>query len=389
MKRKKLLSIILIFVLAAAVIGSVVYFMFFVNDSKTDEYDILRQLPNKEYTVTIKTEGNMLLPDIDVFVYFDSSFEKLIDYAKTNKDGQVTFDLAEYDDYAIVFSGIPNGYSVEECYRFQGDNTEITFSSHLIEGEDIRDGRFIIGSVMFDATFTTNDNATSNVADALSQNKMLLINFWHIDSPSSVEQLKMLNGLYEKYKGNVEIIALNPVDSDEQITAFKNENAIAFPMASCSRRVSGGFGVTRAPASVVVDRYGIISLIEVGTVSSEAQLTTVFDHFVNENYVQQLFRTGVTEFISQLWPAPSVLEIVVKDDEGKKIPGVELKMTVDGTDIPAVTDENGVATFNMTVKPDDVLTVVSYPEGYENKGKTEIVFTDVLFTYSITLTKSE
>ncbi|MBQ3183657.1 MAG: redoxin domain-containing protein [Clostridia bacterium] len=382
MKKNKLLSVILICVLATVVVGSVLYFVFFDDDAES-VYDVLKNAPYKEYTITIKTEGNMLLSGIDVYVYFDSNCEKLIDYGKTDKDGKVSFLLAEYDDYAIVFSGIPKGYDISDYYSFEGEDTNITFSSQLIEGEDIYDANFGVGNVMYDWTITLDDGDTVTTSGILEKKQMLIINFWYENSSSSVEQLKILNDLYSKYEDIVEIIALNPVDDAERITAFKEKNSILFPMASCSRRISARFGVSRCPATIIIDRYGVISLLEVGAVSSIEQLETVFDHFTDDQYVQQLYRNGISEFVSELLPEPTVFEVVAKDGENVKIAGVEIKLTTEDSTFTAITDEAGVARFEVTTKENDILSVINYPDGYDYKGKDKIILSDAMYTYNI------
>ena len=383
MKKSKLLTVILICVLAVAVAGSILYFYYFSDNNSESQYDFLKDAPSKDYTVNIKTEGNMLLPDIDVFVYFEDSCEKLIDYAKTDKDGKVTFVLAEYDGYAVVFSGIPEGYDVADHYSFEGETTNITFSSKLIEGEDIYDASFAVGNVMYDWSVRVDNGDTVKISDILNNKKMLVLNFWYENSPHGVDQLKIFNDLYGKYKDKVEIIALNAVDDAEQIKAFKEANTMAFPMATCSRRIPARFGVTRCPTTVIIDRYGVISFIDVGTVSSVEQLVPVFDHFTGDDYTQKLYRAGMTEFVSEIFPDPTVFEVVAKDKDNVKIPGVELKLTTAESTYTATTDDAGVARFEITTKENDTLSVLNYPDGYEYKGNAEIVLSDAMFTYNV------
>ncbi len=383
MKKSKLLTVILICVLAVVVAGSILYFYYFSDNNTESQYDFLKDAPRKEYTVAIKTEGNMLLPDIDVFVYFDSSCEKLMDYAKTDKDGKVTFVLAEYDGYAVVFSGIPEGYDVAEHYSFEGETTNITFSSKIIEGEDIYDASFAGGNVMCDWSVTVDNGDTVKISDILNKKKMLILNFWYVNSPHGVEQLKIFNDLYGKYGDSVEIIALNAVDDTEQIRSFKEENSLTFPMASCSRRIPARFGISRCPTTVIIDRYGVISFIDVGTVSSEEQLVPVFDHFTSDDYTQKLYRAGMTEFVSEIFPDPTVFEVVAKDGDNVKIPGVEIKLTTAETTYTATTDDAGVARFEVTTKENDTLSVLNQPAGYEYKGNAEIVLSDAMFTYNV------
>lgn len=383
MKKGKLLSIILVCVLAALVVGSVLYFYVFDDKDDVSVYDVLKDAPIKDYTVTVKTVGDMPLPDVDVFVYFDSSFEKIIDYSKTDKDGAVTFSLAEYENYAVVLSGVTDGYDVADYYSFNGDNTNITLTSALIADKDIYDAKLSVGNVMYDWAVTTADGNTVTISDILAQNKMLLINFWYAASPSAIEQLKIFNDLYSRYSDSIEIIALNPVDNTDDIIAFNEDNAFNFHMASCSRRLSAVFGVSRCPTTVIIDRFGVITLLEVGNVSSIEQLVPVFDHFTNDTYVQQLYRGGMTEFVSELLPVPTVFEVVTKDGDDVKLSGVEIKLITEDSTLTAITDDAGVARFDVSTKENDKLYVLNCPEGYEYKGEDEIILSDAMFTYNV------
>lgn len=383
MKKGKLLSIILVCVLAALVVGSVLYFYVFDDKDDVSVYDVLKDAPIKDYTVTVKTVGDMPLPDVDVFVYFDSSFEKIIDYSKTDKDGAVTFSLAEYQNYAVVLSGVTDGYDVADYYSFNGDNTNITLTSALIADKDIYDAKLSVGNVMYDWTVTTADGNTVAISDILAQNKMLLINFWYTASPSAIEQLKIFNDLYSRYSDSVEIIALNPVDNTDDIIAFNEDNAFDFHMASCSRRLSAVFGVSRCPTTVIIDRFGVITLLEVGNVSSIEQLVPVFDRFTNDTYVQQLYRGGMTEFVSEPLPVPTVFEVVAKDGDDVKLSGVEIKLITEDFTLTAITDDAGVARFDVSTKENDKLYVLNCPEGYEYKGEEEIILSDAMFTYNV------
>ncbi|MBR6514163.1 MAG: redoxin domain-containing protein [Clostridia bacterium] len=413
MEKKKVISIIIICVLAAFIAGSVLYFTVFKQDD-TSKYDILNDVATKEYSINIKTAGNMLLSDIDVFVYFDDTYDKLIDYKKTDKNGNAVFTIPQYDKYVVVVSGIPEGYDVADHYSFNGDMTEITVTSKLIEGKNIYDGSFAIGNVMYDWSLNTSDGKEISISELLSDKKMLVIDFWYKEA-HSIEQLNLLNDLYNQYSDSVEVLALNPVNTDEEISGFKVENSLNkfmennteaidtdndtlniidetslnIHMASCSRRISALFGVSRCPSIVIIDRYGVVSMIEVGTVYSADQLTKVFDHYTAEEYTQKIYRNGITDFVSQAMPSPKVLEVVAKDKDNVKIPGVEIKYTSGEITYTAITDEAGVARFDVTTKLNDTLTVLNCPSEYKYSGAAEIILSDDMFTYNILFTKAQ
>jgi biopolymer transport protein ExbD len=65
------------------------------------------------YTVSIKSQGGMALSDIDVAIYADEKLTDMQDYAKTNENGIVNFQLVKDREYYIALSGAPKGYNVD------------------------------------------------------------------------------------------------------------------------------------------------------------------------------------------------------------------------------------------------------------------------------------
>ena len=88
------------------------------------------------YTVSVKTAGGMVMAELDVYVYADSTLADMKNYAKTNAEGIATFSLPKNDNYAIVVSGAPKGFKVNASYGFVGESAAIVLESSLItDGE--------------------------------------------------------------------------------------------------------------------------------------------------------------------------------------------------------------------------------------------------------------
>lgn len=79
-------------------------------------------------------------------------------------------------------------------------------------------------------------------------------------------------------------------------------------------------------------------------------------------------------------------EVTVTDSDGNAVKGVMVQLCKD-TCIPAVTDENGVATFNAEITDEHKLSVMSCPEGYEYTGDAEIYLEDGDTSYELEITK--
>ncbi len=258
------------------------------------------------YSVSIKTIGGMPLSEIDVYVYLDDSLEDMQDYAKTDEEGKVTFNLPKYDKYAIVLSGVATGYDVEEYYAFDGENCDITLTSALITGEDISTAQLKLGDVMYDFTVSKLDGTEFTLSEVLKEKKLVMLNFWYSTCGPCVSEFPIISDVYETYKDDVEIVALNNLIMDqtvENVKAFQNTTNLPFVVATCPSSWSNTFSISGYPTSVFVDRYGVICAIEVGAVTSKRPWVCAFDHFTAEEYEQKLCVNGIGDLVTQIKPS--------------------------------------------------------------------------------------
>ena len=79
-------------------------------------------------------------------------------------------------------------------------------------------------------------------------------------------------------------------------------------------------------------------------------------------------------------------KVTVIDNEGNSVDGVVLKMRKT-TDFTAISDRNGVATFNMYVTDGYRLTVVHCPDGYEYTGDKDIHIKSGTMEYTLEINK--
>lgn len=78
------------------------------------------------------------------------------------------------------------------------------------------------------------------------------------------------------------------------------------------------------------------------------------------------------------------VSVTVRDENGNPIQGVMLQICKD-TCIPMVTDENGVASFNIEVTAEHKLSVLSCPEGYVYNGEPEMYLVEGVTEYEVEL----
>lgn len=243
------------------------------------------------YTVEVVSEGGLKLKDITVLIYSDASLTVMNGYAKTDENGVASFSLPTgTTSYHAVLTEVPEGYDLADSYPLAGSETKVTLSSSLIPEGNLAGTKFKLGDIMHDFTVKTVDGETFNLAEALKTKKAVLINFWYINCSWCQEEFPYMNSVYQQYADDIAVIALNPYasDSESSIQTYKAANGLAFPMAKIDTALVYAFGVAAYPTSVVVDRYGTITVIEEGAIISEAPFVAAFEHFKAENYVQRL-----------------------------------------------------------------------------------------------------
>jgi peroxiredoxin len=155
---------------------------------------------------------------------------------------------------------------------------------------DSVDVGFALGQKMPDLTVTTSDGQERNVSQLLREKELVVLNFWFADCGWCVKEFPAMEVAYQRYKDSVEILALNPVDETSRITAFQGEHGLTFPMMSCTRDTSLGFGVNAYPTSVFIDRTGTICLIQSGAITDTTVFYNIFDHFTGDDYQQKIFK---------------------------------------------------------------------------------------------------
>lgn len=83
--------------------------------------------------------------------------------------------------------------------------------------------------------------------------------------------------------------------------------------------------------------------------------------------------------------AAAVFEVTVVDGDGNKVSGVMVQVCKDSC-MPAKTDENGVAKFNLEITDGYKLSVMTCPAGYSYSGE-DIYLESGIKEYTLTIEK--
>jgi len=246
-------------------------------------------LPNGEmtYTVLVKTGGGMPMEEVGVYIYEDATQAELVWFDKTNAEGKMSFTDKASDQYVAVLSDVPAGYRAEEYYPLTGELTEIVLAAGSMENADPETTKLGLGDLMMDFTVTTPDGTSYTLSELLETKKAVVLNFWYVECAPCRMEFPYMQEAYNIYKNELEILALNPVNTtDEEIAAFQEELGLTFPMAKVGPEWAQIMQLTAYPTTMVIDRYGNISLIHKGTIDNANTFEQMFAYFVSDDYVQ-------------------------------------------------------------------------------------------------------
>ena len=336
-----------------------------------------------EYSITVKSAGGLALAGVNVYIYTDNTLEDLVNYTTTDALGVAKITLKKSDKYVAVLSGMPEGYKTEACYPLTGTATEISVTSAVIDNTDHSGKSYQLGDVMRDFSVVDSDGNTQKLSELLKTKKMVLINFWYTTCSWCVKEFPYMDAVYQQYKDEIEIVALNHStlqgDSEEGIKNFKNNfytdyvggeatGGLSFPMAKDYTNMGPAFALEGYPTSVIVDRYGVICMIEAGGIVSEAPFVAMFEHFTAENYEQKIFHS-----LEELMPAEKPNVSMPSSDE---IAGVFNQGEITVTYRPETEDENAEMYWPFIIKEKDGEKVI-VPANSGKDGSFSIMYADV------------
>ncbi len=259
---------------------------------------------NVNYTVTVKSAGGMALQGISVSIFTDEGLTNLQNTMQTNESGVASLSMPEGGQYYISLSGVPKGYALEPYYTFSGTTANITLSSSLVQGENLAAATLDVGSVMYDFTVTAPDGTEHTLSEMMKDKKMALINFWYTGCSWCITEFPFMEEAYQIYIDDVAIVALDPMnESNEAIAAFPAANGLnlTFPLASCPVGWANTFAIEGYPTSVIVDRYGVIVMIESGAITSLRAFSCLFETLTADDYEQKLY-TSIGEVVTKVKP---------------------------------------------------------------------------------------
>ncbi len=322
-KNKKLWVIIGLVALVACLSVALVLFVF--NSGKPDSTEPSVGTEPVLHTVSVESGNGKGIEKVMVYVYSDSTMAELVWADKTDADGKMTFTDVESDSYVAVLENVPTGYAVEEYYPLTGVETKIVLSAGQMTEEDMQTLTYELGDLVMDFSVTAADGTVYTLFELLEEKDAVVLNFWYINCKPCLMEFPYLQEAYGEYSDKIAVLAMNPMDSAEDVAAFQKENGYTFPMAAVDPSWTNIMKLTAFPTTVVIDRYGNITLIHTGSIDNAQTFKDVFAYFCAEEYEQKLIK--------------DISEIESEKEEGTEENPTEL---------------GGVTSFEVTVAPGKV-----------------------------------
>ncbi|MBO5322699.1 MAG: redoxin domain-containing protein [Oscillospiraceae bacterium] len=266
------------------------------------------------HTVTVKTNGGSPLANVDVYIYTDSSLQDLHNFLRTDVNGNITF-TALPGNYAVVLDKVPAGYKQETCYVLTGTDTQIILAPDMVDPDE--NTKIGLGDAMCEMTITDSDGITHKISELLETKSAVVLNFWFADCGPCKAEFPYIQQAYEKYSNDIAFLALSPFDSNEDIAQYKSEMGLTFPMAAVDTKwvntnTDGILGVEYYPTTIVIDRFGTVCLIHVGTLPSAETFESVFAYYSAPGYTQTVveYVDDILKLTSQQGSVTNPLEIM-------------------------------------------------------------------------------
>ncbi len=248
------------------------------------------------YEVNITSVGGKELSQVSVTMYDQTGAS--VGTAKSNVRGKARFKLNPGEYVAkIDQTTLPKGYYLPEELKeisFTKDKKSFTASlpSTIIDEEMPAGNVYKVGDVAYSFTTTavTASGTTKPISLAayLSQYKAVVLNFWYSDCSPCRAEFPYMNEVYSDYKDKIALIAINNgYDGADGVAKFVRENGYVFDFVNDESMFDyySAYDTNSFPTTVVIDRYGVVAVIEKGTMPSTAAWKGLFDYYLADDYM--------------------------------------------------------------------------------------------------------
>ncbi len=225
-------------------------------------------------------------------------------------------------EYEVVLENLPENFILEDrnaVYKTSlEDEGEIVVQIKpmgVLSGDAPTGTHYQLGETVYDFTLTLSDGNTYTLSEVLKEKDMVFLTFWATWCGPSKTELPALHDAARVYSDNVSVLAVSTTDDNNTINEFQKYNG--YTALAMGNQGSSGldtlFGVSATPTNIIIDRYGTVTFVRIGSMTSVSEFATLFDKFVGEDYIPTIIENDVENDIVN-FPAISDLKGVLVDE---------------------------------------------------------------------------
>ncbi len=188
----------------------------------------------------------------------------------------------------LVLVGICFGCTQEPQGTEDPAETEEGLS--LVADAVLSESSYSLGEQMGDYTLTDIEGKTYSFSEILEEKEAIVLNFWYINCGPCKLEFPYLDEAYGLNSDKVEVLAINCSDTTEDIKEFAEEWGLSFPMIQGDIAWESSIGIMGYPTTVVVDRFGTVTMKHTGYIENTDTFCMIFEYFTAEDYVQTVVR---------------------------------------------------------------------------------------------------
>ena len=242
------------------------------------------------YNVIVKTQGGQPVGDVTV----NMSSPNASHSRETGEDGIAKFENITAAEYTVTVDKLPVGCTPQKnsylTHKYSED-VSVILNTELILDTAPQGTSYEEGDVMYDFTFTEVESGEQySLSELFETKEMVMLNFFFSACGPCQNEFPAMIEAYEKYKNDVAIISIDPIDGEEGTLAAKKSFHLPFYVVSDQSRdiVTNFFNVSSYPTNVIIDRFGVITMIDKGGIFDSDIFSEWFANHTGDDYVQDI-----------------------------------------------------------------------------------------------------
>lgn len=281
-------------------------------------------VPVDYVTYNVKTQSISGKPISNAYVTLKGRNGEYSGFSDSNGQASIKAPAGTYEvqcedmeSEGYVVDSSSDGIQIDDS----GEEIIIKFKPQLIQEQMPENTKYAENDQAYDYTFEGYDfgsktnfgeKVTWTLSDLLEDNELVVLNFWYTTCSWCVREFPFLVDSYSAYTDKVKVIGINPGesynDTVDTVKTFASEQKLNIMSTVGDTSLIAPFGVTGFPTSVFIDRYGTITMIEGGAITTKDKWDGLFAKYTGDNYVPTYEASGSDVVPDVEFPGSAVLE---------------------------------------------------------------------------------